>query len=253
MRGGEYWSIDYFVKNQLYFHTLLNDYVMDHILKIWAHLFHQHSPSILCMNSKVPNLFITQENVSIQTTITSLSRLTNGKFFKGINMFLAPICANNHYYLVVINLTRNEGYVIDGLNEDQAYEEEKKTYMLRALALVLICQQLQIPNLDFNVPASFNIDKFKLKSCFIPRQRDAKSCGVIVMMAIYQIYIQGENINSFYNEMNHITFRKLFFDTIYSVLNLIHKQPDDMISSKDDQASKYQGKNKLEHVHKNNN
>ena len=75
-------------------------------------------------------------------------------------MFLAPICANNHYYLVVINFTRNEGYVIDGLNGDQAYEEEKKTYMLRALALVLICQQLKIPNLDFNVPAPFNVFNF---------------------------------------------------------------------------------------------
>ena len=101
---------------------------MDHILKIWAHLFYQHSLSILCINSKVPNLFITQENVSIQTTITSLSRLTNGKFFKGINMFLAPICAHGHYYLVVINFTRNEGYIIDGLYEDQTYEEEKKTH-----------------------------------------------------------------------------------------------------------------------------
>ena len=47
MKGGEYWSIDYFVQNQGYFHNLLNDYVMDHILKIWDHIFHQHSPSIL--------------------------------------------------------------------------------------------------------------------------------------------------------------------------------------------------------------
>ena len=80
MRGGDYWSIDYFVKNQLYFHSLLNDYVVDYVvdyvLKIWAHLFYQHSPSILCMNSKVTYLFITQDNVSIQTTITSLSRPT---------------------------------------------------------------------------------------------------------------------------------------------------------------------------------
>ena len=65
-------------------------------------------------------------------------------------------------YLVAINFTRNEGYIIDGLNGDQAYEEENKTCMLRASTLVLICQQLQIPNLDFNVPESFNIDKFKL-------------------------------------------------------------------------------------------
>ena len=83
------------------------------------------------------------------------------------------------------------------MNRDQAYEEEKRTCMLRALALVLICQQLKIPNLDFNVPTSFNIDNFKLKPCFIPQQRDEKSCGVIAMMAIYQIYIQGKRINSF--------------------------------------------------------
>ena len=104
MKGGEYWSIDYFVQNQGYFHNLLNDYVMDHILKIWAHLFYQHSPSILCMNFKVPNLFITQDNVSIQTTIISLSRLSKGKIFKGgINIFLTPTCANLHYYIVAIN------------------------------------------------------------------------------------------------------------------------------------------------------
>ena len=99
----------------------------------------------------------------------------------------------------MINFTKNEGYVIDGMNRDKAYEEEKRTHILRALALVLICQQLKIPNFDFNVLTLFHIDNFKLKSCFIPQQRDTKSCGVIVMMAIYQIYIQGKNINSFYN------------------------------------------------------
>ena len=168
MRGGEFWSIDYFVKNQLFFHSLLHDYVVDHILKIWAHLFYQYSPSILCMNSKVPNLFITQDNVSIQTTFTSLSRLRNGKFFKDINMFLAPICTHHHYNLVVMNFTKNEGYIIDGFDGDQAYEEENKTYIQRALALVLICQRLKIPNFYFNVPTSLNIDNFKLKSYFIP-------------------------------------------------------------------------------------
>ena len=66
-------------------------------------------------------------------------------------MFLVLICAHTYYYLVVIKLAKNEGYVIDELNDNQAYEEEKKTYMLRALALVLICQQLQIPNFNFNV------------------------------------------------------------------------------------------------------
>ena len=65
MKGGDYWSIDYFVKNQYYFHTLLKDYVVDHTLKIWDHLFNKHTPSIFCMNSKVSNPFFTQENISI--------------------------------------------------------------------------------------------------------------------------------------------------------------------------------------------
>ena len=43
--------------------------------------------------------------------------------------------------------------------------------------------------------------------------------------------------------MNHKTFQKLFFDKIYSTINLFIKQPDDVISSKNKQASDYQGKN----------
>ena len=133
---------------------------------------------------------------------------------EGINMFLALICDNLHFYVVVINFTKNEGYVIDGLNCNQAYEDERRTYMQIALALVLICQQLKIPNFDFNVPTPFNTDTFKLKPCFIPQQQDIKSCCMNVMMAIYQKCIQGRNINSLYNELNHKIFRKLFFDTI---------------------------------------
>ena len=67
------------------------------------------------------------------------------------------------------------------------------------------------------------------------------------MWHIYQINKQEEIINSFYNELNHKTFRKLFFDTIYSVINLFIKQPDDAISSKNIQAFEYQSKDKLEH------
>ena len=43
--------------------------------------------------------------------------------------------------------------------------------MKRALALLLICQQLKIPNFEFNVPTAFNIQTFKLKACFIPPQK----------------------------------------------------------------------------------
>ena len=62
-------------------------------------------------------------------------------------------------------LYKNEGYLFDGMNRDQAYEDEKQI----ALAFVLLHQRLKIPSLDFNVPASFNIDNFKFKSCFIPQ------------------------------------------------------------------------------------
>ena len=157
----------------------------------------------------------------------------------------------------MINLTNNDGYVIDGLNCDQTYEDEKRTHIQRALALVLICQRLKIPNFDFNVPTSFNIDNFKLKSCFIPQQKDTKSCTMIVMMAICQIYIQGENINSFYNEMNHKTFQKLFFDTISCVIYLFIENPNknqqqhDVISSKYNQASENQGKDAVKNTTKN--
>ena len=58
-------------------------------------------------------------------------------------MFLAPVCAHAHYYLVVINFTKNEDYVIDGSNSDQAYEEEKRTYMLRALAFELFASLIE--------------------------------------------------------------------------------------------------------------
>ena len=88
-------------------------------------------------------------------------------------MILAPIYDHSQYYLVVINLTKNEGYIIDGMNQDQAYDEEKRINMQRALALVLIYQSLKIPSLYFNEPASFNIAIFKLKSCFIPQQQMA--------------------------------------------------------------------------------
>ena len=50
----------------------------------------------------------------------------------------------------MINFTKDEDYVIDELNRDQAYEGAKRTYIQRVLALVLICQRLKIPNFNFN-------------------------------------------------------------------------------------------------------
>ena len=92
--------------------------------------------------------------------------------------------------------------------------------MLRASALLLICHRLKIPNFDFNLPTSLKIDNFKLKSCFLPQQRNSKSCGEKFMMTIYQIYIKGRNINSVYSEMNQKIFRKLLVDTIFSVIGI---------------------------------
>ena len=92
--------------------------------------------------------------------------------------------------------------------------------MQRALALVLLCQDSKNSDYNFNVPSSFNINTFKLKACFIPAQNDEKSCGVIVMMAIYQIYIQGKHIDKLYDETNHKVFWRLFFNTLFSVIML---------------------------------
>ena len=100
----------------------------------------------------------------------------NVKFFKDINIFLDPIFADNHYYLIVINLTKNKGYVIDGLNQDQVYEDKKKIYMQRALALLLIYQQLKIPNFEFHVPTSYNIQTFTLKAFF---HSSSKRCQIM--------------------------------------------------------------------------
>ena len=90
-------------------------------------------------------------------------------------MLLCSICHENHYYVLVINLANNEGYVIDGLNYNQTYAAQKQTYMHRVLASPVLCQKLQIKDFNFNVPSSFNIQNFKLKSCSIPTQSDVQS------------------------------------------------------------------------------
>ena len=60
-----------------------------------------------------------------------------------------------------------------------------------------------------------------------------------------------KNIESFCNEMNHKTFFKLFLDTIFHVIDLSinysnkNQQPDDVISSKNNQESEKQGKDAL--------
>ena len=101
-------------------------------------------------------------------------------FFKGIDIFLCPICQYEHYYLVIINLAKNEGYVIDGLNRntEDDHKETKLTYMKRALSLLVLCQKLKSKHYNFNVPSTFNLQKFQLKECVIPPQKDGISCGV---------------------------------------------------------------------------
>ena len=50
-------------------------------------------------------------------------------------MFLAPICAN-------------ETYVIDGCNQDQFYQEEKKIFA-KIFAVMHLCQKLDKQELKF--------------------------------------------------------------------------------------------------------
>ena len=109
------------------FHLKINDYIMDSVLKVWQYLFQEIAPEILCLSSLVPNLFLNKE-VSMKSVVNSLHCLTNGQYFKGIEMFLVPICEGDHYYLCVINIAKNEAYVIDGFNEDQYYKKEKKIF-----------------------------------------------------------------------------------------------------------------------------
>ena len=174
------------------FKEWIRDYVMDHVLQIWHHLFHLISPDILCMNSMVPNLFVTTNNTAIKSAVNSIRRLTNDKLFEGIDMFLVPILHGAHYYLCVINMAENEGYVINGYNGDPFFESSKKDYMQRALALIILCQKLdnKIPEFKPNIPKTFGLKDFKLKSCSVPPQSDGNICGMIVMMAIYPINIQ---------------------------------------------------------------
>ena len=78
------------------------------------------------MNLMVPSLFVTSDVASITSVVNSIHRLTNGLLFKGINMILMPICNHGHYFLCVIDLAKNEGYIIDGFNMDTFYTGNKK-------------------------------------------------------------------------------------------------------------------------------
>ena len=75
----------------------------------------------------------------------------------------------------------------------------KHIYFQRVLAVIHQCQKLdmQEPKFESNISSKFDMQNLKLKVCVIvPEQNDTKSCAVIVMMALYQIYIQGKNIKN---------------------------------------------------------
>ena len=93
-------------------------------------------------------------------------------------------------------MAKNEGYVIDGFNSDSSYKGIKKEYIQRALALIILRQKLynKVPEFKANIPKTFSLKDFKLKACYVPEQTNGSMCGVIALMVIYQIYIQGKSV-----------------------------------------------------------
>ena len=134
------------------------------------------------MNSMVPNLFVTTNKTAIKSDVNSILRLINDKLFEGIDMFLVPVLNYFHYKLCVINLAKNEGYVIDGVDMESCYTGNKKEYMQRALGLIILCQKFGnlIPKFDTNIPKTFGLKDFKLKFCFIHCQTDGNMCALIL-------------------------------------------------------------------------
>ena len=68
--------------------------------------------------------------------------------------------------------------------------------MQHTLALVILCQKLdnKIPELKANIPKTFDLKDFKLKAGSVHPQIDGNMWGMIVLMVIYQIYIQGKSV-----------------------------------------------------------
>ena len=77
---------------------------MDGVLGVWQDLFQEVAPDVLCLSSLVQNLFLNKGR-SMKSVVNSLHWLTNGKYFKEINMFLVPKCEYKHYYSCVTNLS----------------------------------------------------------------------------------------------------------------------------------------------------
>ena len=68
--------------------------------------------------------------------------------------------------------------------------------MQRILAIIILCQKLdnKIPEFKANIPKTFGLKDFNLKAGSVPPQSDGNMNGVIVLMDIYQIYIQGKSV-----------------------------------------------------------
>ena len=53
---------------------------------------------------------------------------------------------------------------------------------------------MQEPKFESTLSSKFEMSKLRLKAYVIPKRKDTASCGIVVIMAIYQIYIQGGNV-----------------------------------------------------------
>ena len=122
--------------------------------------------------------------------------------------------------------SKNEEYIIDGVNSDSLYRGSKKEFMQRALALIILCQKLdkKIPEFKANILKTSGLKDFKLKAIYVPEQTAGSMCGVVVMMAIYQIYIQGKSIKKMYSPNNNEKFWELFYHTIFNSMVVLLKK-----------------------------
>ena len=95
--------------------------------------------------------------------------------------------------------------------------------MERVLAVIHLCKKLdkQEQKFEHNISSKCDIQKFRLKVCVIPKQNDLSSCGVIVMMAICQIYIQKKNVKQLYSKSNFQKFQYLFYHTLFQTAKIV--------------------------------
>ena len=112
------------------FGVYIKNYIMDWVLCVWQVFFQKIAPDNLYTRSLVQNLCLyyqqnKKQEASLKLIVNILHRLTNGKYFKGVDLFLGPIWTKAQYLLYIINIARNKAYVIGGFSEDFLYEEDK--------------------------------------------------------------------------------------------------------------------------------